>query len=185
MKTPLLGIPIVSTSAPLCFVAGTPVWTDKGLVPIEKISVGDWVLSYPDNQIPPAHLRTDTEYTYRRVPQTFVHEGSAICKVTIFNFATNSEEVLRVTPNHAFFVKREGWVPASALNFTCPLENAQFGNLAVGSVERVDEKARVYNFEVEEFHTYYVGELGAWVHNSCHSIAGCDAQPIVPGDAAR
>lgn len=27
-------------------------------------------------------------------------------------------------------------------------------------------KTRVYNFEVEDFHTYYVGELGVWVHNA-------------------
>lgn len=29
---------------------------------------------------------------------------------------------------------------------------------------------KVYNFEVEDFHTYYVGNLGAWVHNTnCHA----------------
>ena len=37
-------------------------------------------------------------------------------------------------------------------------------------VERWDEssffRCSVYNIEVEEFHTYYVGELGVWVHNS-------------------
>ncbi|WP_443191276.1 TolC family outer membrane protein [Pseudomonas indica] len=27
-------------------------------------------------------------------------------------------------------------------------------------------KCTVYNFEVEDFHTYYVGELGVWVHNA-------------------
>jgi hypothetical protein len=26
--------------------------------------------------------------------------------------------------------------------------------------------SKVYNFEVENFHTYYVGNLGAWVHNT-------------------
>ena len=26
----------------------------------------------------------------------------------------------------------------------------------------------VYNFEVEDFHTYYVSDLGIWVHNSCY-----------------
>jgi hypothetical protein len=34
----------------------------------------------------------------------------------------------------------------------------------------LDEKwlyrCKVYNFEVEDFHTYYVGNLGAWVHNT-------------------
>lgn len=24
----------------------------------------------------------------------------------------------------------------------------------------------MYNFQVEDFHTYYVGENGVWVHNS-------------------
>jgi hypothetical protein len=28
-------------------------------------------------------------------------------------------------------------------------------------------KADVYNFEVEDLHTYYVGEAGVWVHNIC------------------
>ncbi len=27
-------------------------------------------------------------------------------------------------------------------------------------------KRKVYNLEVEDFHTYYVGELGVWVHNT-------------------
>jgi hypothetical protein len=27
-------------------------------------------------------------------------------------------------------------------------------------------RSKVYNFEVEYFHTYYVGQLGAWVHNT-------------------
>jgi hypothetical protein len=34
----------------------------------------------------------------------------------------------------------------------------------------LDEKwlyrCKVYNFEVEDFHTYYVGNFGAWVHNT-------------------
>ncbi|WP_341809683.1 hypothetical protein WMO32_11140 [Xanthomonas oryzae pv. oryzicola] len=28
-----------------CFIAGTPVWTDRGLVPIEQLKIGDSVLS--------------------------------------------------------------------------------------------------------------------------------------------
>lgn len=31
----------------------------------------------------------------------------------------------------------------------------------------IDERAEtVYNFEVEEYHTYFVGEVGVWVHNA-------------------
>jgi hypothetical protein len=33
-------------------------------------------------------------------------------------------------------------------------------------------RQRVYNFEVEGFHTYYVGEEGVWVHNANCGDAG-------------
>lgn len=34
---------------------------------------------------------------------------------------------------------------------------------------------KVYNFQVEDFHTYYVGENGVWVHNSnCKLIKNDD-----------
>ncbi len=29
-----------------------------------------------------------------------------------------------------------------------------------------EEPVKVYNFEVDEFHTYHVGEIGVWVHNA-------------------
>ena len=34
------------------------------------------------------------------------------------------------------------------------------------SVELTDEPTTVYNFQVEDFHTYYVGRLGVLVHNA-------------------
>ena len=33
--------------------------------------------------------------------------------------------------------------------------------------EALDEEISVYNFEVADFHTYFVSELGVLVHNSC------------------
>ena len=34
------------------------------------------------------------------------------------------------------------------------------------NVELTDEPTKVYNFQVEVFHTYHVGELGVLVHNA-------------------
>ena len=34
-------------------------------------------------------------------------------------------------------------------------------------IELTDEPTTVYNFQVEDFHTYHVGECGVWVHNAC------------------
>ena len=34
-------------------------------------------------------------------------------------------------------------------------------------MENLEESVKVYNFEVEEYHTYYVGDAGILVHNKC------------------
>lgn len=33
--------------------------------------------------------------------------------------------------------------------------------------EKLTESVKVYNFEVEDFHTYYVGKISVLVHNVC------------------
>ena len=33
-------------------------------------------------------------------------------------------------------------------------------------VEELDEPVDVYNFQVEDYHTYFVGESAVWVHNN-------------------
>lgn len=81
-----------------------------------------------------------------------------------------------------------GWTPDMDEDFSTriDLQNKQvvIGNYAYESIEEVDAnrklmesgdpylKQRVYNFEVDAFHTYYVGEQGVWVHNTgCQDIA--------------
>jgi hypothetical protein len=39
--------------------------------------------------------------------------------------------------------------------------------LRVGAATWVQGRRTVYNLEVEGWHTYVVGQLGAWVHNAC------------------
>ena len=33
------------------------------------------------------------------------------------------------------------------------------------------KRCTVYNLEVEDYHTYFVGEHGIWVHNTCKNAA--------------
>jgi hypothetical protein len=47
------------------------------------------------------------------------------------------------------------------------VENAYASDLEGGFC-----KQRVYNLEVEDYHTYYVGKLGVWVHNKSNQTAG-------------
>ena len=39
-------------------------------------------------------------------------------------------------------------------------------------VELTEKPTKVYNFQVEDFHTYYVGENGVWVHNAGKDYSG-------------
>jgi hypothetical protein len=55
-----------------CFAAGTLIHTKEGLKPIERIEVGEWVLSRPEN---PDH---GTQTDYKRVVRTMVHRDKPV-----------------------------------------------------------------------------------------------------------
>ncbi|MCL2021881.1 MAG: Hint domain-containing protein, partial [Betaproteobacteria bacterium] len=68
-----------------CFVAGTLVRTKDGMKPIEEIRVGDWVLSYPDDQTPPKRPKREDEYFYRQVTKTFVTDDQLVSYIKALN----------------------------------------------------------------------------------------------------
>ena len=137
-----------------CFVAGTLIVTALGFANIEDIRPGDYV--YAEN--------TETgEQAYMPVLETFSHEVSETYTVTI------EGESIETTSGHPFYVVEEGWVGADELEAGDEVELADGGSGTVDSVEKneLDEPVTVYNFAVMDYHTYYVGENGALVHNDC------------------
>ncbi|WP_459989623.1 polymorphic toxin-type HINT domain-containing protein [Methylosoma difficile] len=150
-----------------CFAAGTLVHTKEGLKPIEEIRIGDWMLSYSDNQHPPKHLRQEDEYTYRRVTQTLVTEDQPLSKLIVSDLTNNVRETIWVTADHPIYHKDRGWIPAAELDAVDGLVNFRFCNVMVFRGYHDIERRRVYNLKVEAFHTYYAGEQGIWVHNNC------------------
>ena len=137
-----------------CFVAGTLVKTADGEKNIEEVQEGDYVL---------AENPETGEQGYRKVARTFIHE-----KYTIIHVFIGSEEI-ETTEEHPFYVEGVGFVPAGELNAEDIIRTADGRNLPITKVEReeLEEPVLVYNFEVEEFHTYYVSGLGVLVHNTC------------------
>lgn len=121
------------------FVAGTLVHTDKGLVPIEQLKVGDMVLSKPESG--------EGEKAYKAITRVFkadkkqpifmvrFHEKSIydyIHNDNIKNIALYQHKIdfleehgdvlnrdmhLFCTSDHLFWVVSKGWVPASQLRF--------------------------------------------------------------------
>ena len=78
------------------------------------------------------------------------------------------EEEIVTTADHPFWVEGKGFVPAMSLVIDSELLNNS------GNVVRVDnllretnaDGAEVYNFKVDEYHTYYVGDMHILVHNA-------------------
>ncbi|SUD89732.1 polymorphic toxin-type HINT domain-containing protein [Psychrobacter phenylpyruvicus] len=141
-----------------CFVAGTLIETIDGLKPIETIQQGDLVWSRHEETL---------EYGYRPVTGTFSFDDKEIYEVVVQD-STGNTETYQTTEEHPFWVDGSGWIAATALMAGMKLVDRNNEILTVVSQTKLDKTDTVYNFEVDEFHTYHIGEFGVWVHNACY-----------------
>ena len=137
-----------------CFVAGTLISTIDGFKSIENIQPGDIVLSYNEQ---------NKQNEYSEVLQTMIH----YLWTDIYTININNEKI-RATGIHRFYIKRAGvaqWIPASEL------QEKDLMYLASGEWKQIDKIKhkkifrKVYNFEVNGNHNYYVTESKILAHN--------------------
>jgi len=135
-----------------CFTAGTPVWLIDGTTRrIENLSVGDHVLSRDEKT---------GQFAAQRVEKTFVH---LVPESLILHLADGKN--IHTTAKHPFFADG-GWVEAGNIESKMKCVTPNEGALSVMEIERVAAKiSSVYNLQVNNFHTFYVGESALWVHN--------------------
>ena len=153
----------------LCFVAGTIVKSKTGDEVIEDIQVGDYVW---------AQNTENGETALKRVARIFRNETDELVIVNA------GDEVIETTPEHPFYVPNceesranstglgKGWVKAKDLCQGDMLVLLDGSTVAIDSVSfaALDETITVYNFEVEDYHTYFVGDIGFLVHNVCDEL---------------
>ena len=74
------------------------------------------------------------------------------------------------TPEHPFYSPVKGWTAACELRAGDILVtiNGDYVVLETIQHELLEKPEITYNFEVEDFHTYFVGDNGVLVHNSCN-----------------
>ena len=135
-----------------CFVAGTTVLTTLGKKAIETVKVGDTI---------PCVDHITGETTEKKVLSTTVYKVNRLIELDI------DGECIRCTETHPFQVKGKGWVIAADLAPNGAVYTKDWGTATVRSVSllELDEPVEVFNFEVEDCHTYFVGELGVLAHN--------------------
>ena len=137
-----------------CFVAGTSVASAAGLVAIENVQAGDKVWSEdPD---------TGTK-ELKEVVRTFVNETDKLVHVTI------EGETIDCTPEHPFYSPVKGWTEAIQLRAGDILCTVNGDYVVVEQVQHeiLETPVQVFNFEVSDFHTYFVGTVPVLVHNTC------------------
>lgn len=137
----------------VCFIAGTTVHTENGLVPIEEIRKGDLVWSWNEQT---------QDIELKPVVETYVNP----C-IELVHLYVNSENIT-CTPQHRFYVQQKGWIRANELHAgdTLVLLDGKTANLEGIWREKTEETITVYNFQVKDTHSYFVGELGVMVHNA-------------------
>ena len=80
----------------------------------------------------------------------------------------DGEEII-ATPSHPFYCPTKGWTDASHLRAgdILVLVNGEYVVVEKVQHELLERPVKVYNFQVEDYHTYYVAS-GVLVHNSCY-----------------
>ena len=145
---------IMSKATGMCFVAGTEVHTEEGKERIEEIEAGDRVWA-EDPETGEKGIKT--------VVSTFERETDELVRVY-----AGGEEII-TTAEHPFYVPKRGWTAAIELRAGDVLVNVNGEYVILEKIEHelLESPVKVYNFEVEDFHTYYVGDSGVLVHNMC------------------
>ncbi len=146
-----------------CFAKGTPVHTNHGDIPVEKVETGDEVLARNRET-----GNLEAQHVTALTPPHMDH-------LVDLRVAGEADD-LHPTAGHPFWVKhgsssRGQWLNAGDLRPGDLLQTAQGSWRRVLSNTPLAHTETVYNFTVDQDHDYFVGETGFLVHNNscpCH-----------------
>ena len=135
-----------------CFTGETLVAAENGQVRIDEIKVGDKIWAYD--------IHTGKN-ELKEVLTVYVHDQTEILHLhtTVGDIDT--------TTNHPFYVTGRGWVAAGDINEGDEvfLIDGSTAVVAGAELEKLEEPIKVYNLEVEDYNTFFVGNEKVLVHN--------------------
>ena len=133
-----------------CFPAGTKINTAGGLKNIEEIKTGDKVWSY--NEL-------TGETGFQEIVRTMVREIDHTVELY------TEEEIIETTAEHPFLTDN-GWKDAADLQTGDWIKSRNKEDVEIKDVKFSYKPRKVYNFEVSNWHTYFVRVLAWIVHNA-------------------
>ena len=140
-----------------CFVPGTLVDTGEGFRVIESLKKDDLVWA-KDEFTGEVALKPITRVMERVAPSTLV-------------LTFSNDEIVETTIEHPFYVQGEGFTPAGLVAIGNSIVTRAGPSLQVTAIEKHSSPHKVYNFEVRDFHTYFVSQSKLWVHNiTCREL---------------
>jgi hypothetical protein len=134
----------------------------NSLIRIEDIKTGDRVYSFNSQ---------NSDVSVNRVLNVEKNPAYEIVHISI-----SDNETINATPEHPFYVPAKGWTSALNLRTGDVLYTLNGEYVVVEKVQHefLENPVWVYNFEVSDDHTYFVGENAVGVHNEC---TGKNARP--------
>ncbi|WP_346882347.1 polymorphic toxin-type HINT domain-containing protein [uncultured Algibacter sp.] len=132
-----------------CFSSGTQVLTKDGYKNIEDVQTGNLVWSYDDKT---------NDLALKEVTNTFKLDFTQIYKIYI------GDEVIEATHEHPFFIGGK-WLKVDELKVGDSVSLYDGNSIPIKKIELVEGEFIVYNFEVADYHTYYVSKENVLVHN--------------------
>lgn len=132
-----------------CFGAGTPVRTLTGLRAIEQVQVGDRVLTQD---------ATSGQLSYQPIIAVFHNRPNETLRIQL------GDESIVATRIHRFWKAGQGWVMARDLKAGDTIRVVG-GTARIGSIEP-DTIQPVFNLQVADGQSFFVGAAGALVHDN-------------------
>jgi hypothetical protein len=99
------------------------------------------------------------EYGLKQVVHLFRYQRDTIYTITV------GTKTIEATADHPFFIGGK-WLKVQQLKVGDSVVTYSGNKLAITSIQQVAKPTIVYNFEVADFHTYYVSPQKVLVHNS-------------------
>lgn len=147
---------IYPTAANGCFLASTKVPTKYGYKDIDKLKVGDYVLTFNEGK---------NINEYKKIRHVFIFEN---IDEELYTIKTDNA-MFSLTHRHRVYTLRDGkyvYIPAEELNIGDVLRYADGKYHRIVEISSRSIKETVYNLELEDNHNFYVSENMILVHNN-------------------